>query len=97
MGRFRIISREGYSILKRRKLDFLYRMSENEWRGTLSKAEGFILIKYKLSLVSIDIQKREMNLGESIKPVLINKNKPFNIFDCCEFFEWEYDSENIMD
>ena len=48
-------------------------------------------------LVQIDIQRREMYLGTAKRVVLGNPEKDFDIHDCCEFFKWEYDKENIID
>tara|TARA_Y100001938_G_C7963380_1_gene365503 strand:- start:178 stop:468 length:291 start_codon:yes stop_codon:yes gene_type:complete len=94
---FSIISLNRYSVLLGRKIDFLYRLSAYEWQGTLEDGEFYILIECKGLLVQIDIQQREMFLGTSIKPVLsLKKPHTFNVFQCCEFFEWEYDPENIM-
>tara|TARA_R100000008_G_C3583461_1_gene170334 strand:+ start:2503 stop:2796 length:294 start_codon:yes stop_codon:yes gene_type:complete len=97
MGRFEIVSPERYAILQGRKLDFLYRMSPSEWRGSVSDGEAFILIEYKLVLIQIDIQKREMYLGYSKKPVLAHPSKSFNIYKCCDFFQWQYNRDNILD
>tara|TARA_R100000742_G_C4248184_1_gene66812 strand:- start:132 stop:422 length:291 start_codon:yes stop_codon:yes gene_type:complete len=95
---FSIISLNRYSVLLGRKIDFLYRLSAYEWRGTLEDGEFYILIECKGLLVQIDIQQREMFLGACTRPVLsLKKPHVFNMCKCCEFFEWEYDSENIMD
>jgi hypothetical protein len=94
---FEIISPERYGILRGRKLDNLYRMSKYEWRGEIENGKYFILIEYKMLLVQIDIQKREMNLGTAKRVVLGNPEKDFNIYDCCDFLKWEYDKENIID
>ena len=95
---FSIISLNRYSVLLGRKIDFLYRLSAYEWQGTLEDGEFYILIECKGLLVQIDIQPREMFLGASTRPVLsLKKPHTFNMRQCCEFFEWEYDSENIMD
>ena len=95
---FSIISLNRYSVLLGRKIDFLYRLSAYEWQGTLEDGEFYILIECKGLLVQIDIQQREMFLGASTRPVLsLKKPHTFNMLQCCEFFEWEYDSENIMD
>jgi len=84
-------------MLYGRRLDFLYRMSPYEWRGCIENGEIFILIEYKFSLVQIDVQKREMNLGLSKKAVVGCKRDSFNIYHFCEFMMWEWDAENIMD
>jgi hypothetical protein len=93
---FEVMSPKRYAILKGRTLDHLYRMSTYEWRGSLD-GEFFILIEYKMLLVQIDIQQREMNLGQAKRVVLGNPDKDFNIYDCCDFFNWQYDEENIVD
>ena len=93
---FEIISPERYELLKGRTLDHLYRMSKHEWRGSLSQ-EFFILIEYKMLLVQIDVQTRDMNLGFSKKVVLANPDKDFSIYDCCDFFNWKYNKRNIID
>jgi len=94
---FEIISPERYGILRGRKLDTLYRMSKHEWRGEIENGKYFILIEYKMLLVQIDIQRMEMNLGTAKRVVLGNPEKDFDIYDCCDFFQWEYNKENVID
>ena len=83
---FKVLSSQRYETLRKRKLDFLYKMSPYEWRGTLNNGQNFILLEYKLLLVQIDVQKREMELGISKRAVLSLSNKPFYIYKCCDFF-----------
>lgn len=100
---FGIVSPERYAILWGRKLDFLYRMSPYQWRGTVEKGEHFILLESKLLLVQVDIQRREMYLGQCKKSVLhfgsgaAHPLKSFDIYKCCDYFQWKYDRHNITD
>tara|TARA_R110002074_G_scaffold49784_1_gene127180 strand:+ start:235 stop:531 length:297 start_codon:yes stop_codon:yes gene_type:complete len=94
---FEIMFPERYKVLRGHKLDCLYKMSDHEWRGTLNNGEFYILLEYKLVLIQIDIQQREMFLGKAKKVVLGNPVKDFNIYDCCDFFEWNYNPSNIID
>lgn len=94
---FEIMSPSRYEALRGLKLDCLYKMSKYEWRGTLNSGEFYILLEYKLVLVQIDIQQREMLLGNAKKVVLGNPEKDFNIYDCCDFFKWDYNPVNIID
>jgi hypothetical protein len=98
---FSIISPNRYSLLLGRKVDHLYHFSPYEWHGTLQNGEYYILVECKGILVQIDLQKEAMLLGTARKTVLgitpYSKPNVFNIYKCCDFFEWDYDDKKIGD
>ncbi len=99
---FRIVSPKRYKFLWGRNLDFLYRLSAFEWRGSFDQGEKLMLFEAKILLIQIDIQEREMDLGRCKKPVLSFGNKErnplesFDIYECCDFFQWQYNRDNIL-
>ena len=109
---YKVLKPEKYDILRGAIVDCLYPMSDTEWRGTLMNGDILIEIKLNKEktirdkvlglgpsqggdMVLIDIQKREMFLGMASQPVL--KVKKFNIYTLCDYMEWQYDKDYVID
>ena len=98
-----IISQKRYDILSGSRLDFLYKMSPMHWRGEMMHGEVLIDIRVNKcvfkpeygQIVIIDIQKRPMYLGMAAEPVIVSNN--FNIINFCNFMEWDYSSDEVLD
>ena len=73
------------------------------WRGEMMYGE--VLIDMRVNncafkpeydqIVVIDIQKRPMYLGMAAEPVIVSNN--FNIINFCNFMEWDYDLDEVLD
>ncbi len=94
---FEIMSDKKYKLLSGLIINNLFLVDDNTWEGEAENGEIYLLIRFNKILVEFDVQELKDNLGTMKRVVVAYKGDNFNIYDLCDFMNWKYNKDQIVD